>query len=215
MSAPHESEKSTLPEYRERIIQHVWSIPSVHNITSNLARGIVVMLMLEPYKDTKKEKLRAYRVDEEYNLTMLADAQLEKVMFVWNATRKLEDVRIVCIASGRAMSERSLRKALFEANLLGGKDQWEAKHRAYAESGKSDRRQFFDLEDKVPFGKYGPNGAASNNGQALTIKEVIDKSPGWITWAMQEVSKDFLNAPAMKYYQDRVAKRKPRYRKNV
>lgn len=199
---PHVPE-SSIPEYTEEIVQVVWSIPSVFNVAGGLARGVVIINQVETIDGKKKESIRAYSVSDQYSLCLLPEEQLKKAMYVWDTVRQTKDVRIVCIAATRAMSERSLRNALFDADMLGGKEYAKAKARQYAESGKSDRRRFLDLDDKVPFGQYGPNGAKSNDGEALTIREVIDKNRGWVIWAIKEFGSDFLNAPAMKYFNEK------------
>ncbi len=192
-----EEEKSLTLEYTVEIGHLIWSIPSVHNVTGKLSRGIV-LLEGKPDKDSETQ-LVGYAVSKNYELTPLLTERLLTMHYIWNQITKHSDYRIIAIAGGnRAMSETQLRKALFENNLLGGKE-YVKKHRGPDEpkNPQTERRMFFALEHEVPFGKH----------QGKTIREVIDKNPGWIAWALREIDENFLNVPARKYYNDRMRKK--------
>lgn len=181
-----ELEKSTL-EYTAPMGGLVWSIPVVHNVTGNLSRGIAVIEI--------SGVLKAYAVSKDYSLTLLIPKQTEKLRFAWEQITKVANIQILAIGAKNALSESKLRKALFESNVLGGKEY--VKSKTKDDEKEKSRRQFFDLQHKMPFGKH----------KGLTVKEIIDNHPGWITWALREINDGFLNAPARKYYNDKLRDR--------
>lgn len=73
------------------------------------------------------------------------------------------------------------------------------------------RKRDYRLDDKLEFGKYGPATEKYPHAPHWTVKECIDRKPGWISWAVKTFN-GFLstqpdpqhnNLSALQYYEQR------------
>ena len=172
------------------------TVPWLYEITQNAATVAVCVVL--PGEEVRE--VRAYSITQatptKYRASRLPDRRLsaEPLAFsleqVLKASKK-DPARILTFSS-RKIKERPLLTALHHEGAFGRKAQ-EAYEKESARDSTTFRRERLPLTYKFNWTKkvYG-----------LTVKEAIDKRPGFIAWALGKWP-NFLDEEALAYYNKR------------